>query len=156
MSGITKSIPSISSVGNSSPQSTTIISSSYSKTVIFFPISSIPPNGIIFIDGFLNLKSSLLVIDLSLLFAIALSGLFAIALFSTLTRPPSCLLVFTSFVFSFSWLVIFFSNTSLLSAEAFSFLFSLLLRGLLLPFVFSAVSVVVLLVLFLLVPSLLL
>ena len=113
-------------------------------------------HGIIFIDGFLNLKSSLLVIDLSLLFAIALSGLFAIALFSTLTRPPSCLLVFTSFVFSFSWLVIFFSNISLLSAEAFSFLFSLLLRGLLLPFVFSAVSVVVLLVLFLLVPSLLL
>ena len=96
-----------------------------------------------------------MVIGLSLLFAIALSGLFAIALFSTLTRPPSCLLVFASFVFSFSWLVIFFSNISLLSAEAFSFLFSLLLRGLLLPFVFSAVSVVVLLVLFLLVLSLL-
>jgi len=58
-SGITISIPSISSVGNSIPQSTTIISSPYSNTVIFFPISSIPPNGIIFKFGFLNLNSSL-------------------------------------------------------------------------------------------------
>ncbi len=63
-SGITKSIPSISSVGNSSPQSTTMISLSYSKTVIFFPISSIPPKGIIFIEGLLNLNSSLFAIDL--------------------------------------------------------------------------------------------
>ena len=58
MSGITKSIPSISSSGKAKPQSTIIISFSYSNTVIFFPISCKPPNGIIFKLLGLNLKSS--------------------------------------------------------------------------------------------------
>ena len=47
ISGITKSIPSISSSGNDNPQSTTIILSSYSKAVIFIPICSNPPSGMI-------------------------------------------------------------------------------------------------------------
>ena len=45
-SGITRSIPSMSSSGNASPQSTTIILSSDSKAVMFIPICSRPPNGI--------------------------------------------------------------------------------------------------------------
>ena len=53
-SGITKSTPNILSSGNSNPQSTNTISSSYSKIVMFFPISSKPPNGMIFKLGFLN------------------------------------------------------------------------------------------------------
>ena len=40
---MTKSMPSISSLGKMDPQSTTTISSSYSKTVMFLPISSTPP-----------------------------------------------------------------------------------------------------------------
>ena len=47
-SGMTRSIPSMSSSGNASPQSTTMILSSYSKTVMFIPICSRPPSGIIF------------------------------------------------------------------------------------------------------------
>ena len=39
---------SMSSSGNASPQSTTMILSSYSKTVMFIPICSRPPSGIIF------------------------------------------------------------------------------------------------------------
>ena len=41
----------------------------YSKTVIFFPISSIPPNGIIFKFSFLNEKSSFIAIGASAFFA---------------------------------------------------------------------------------------
>ena len=48
MSGITISIPNISSSGKLSPQSMIMISSLYSMTVIFFPISCNPPKGIIF------------------------------------------------------------------------------------------------------------
>ena len=61
ISGITKSTPNISSSGNDKPQSTTIISSSYSNTVIFFPISCNPPNGIIFKLDFLNTSFAMLV-----------------------------------------------------------------------------------------------
>ena len=51
-SGITISIPSISSSGNISPQSITTMSFLYSSTVIFFPISFNPPsrNALIFAD----------------------------------------------------------------------------------------------------------
>lgn len=42
-----KSIPNISSLGNANPQSTTIILSSHSMAVIFIPICSNPPRGII-------------------------------------------------------------------------------------------------------------
>ena len=48
-SGITTSIPNISSSGNFKPQSITTISFLYSIAVIFFPISFIPPRGIILI-----------------------------------------------------------------------------------------------------------
>ena len=65
ISGITKSTPNISSSGNDKPQSTTIISSSYSKTVIFFPTSCSPPSGIIFSFGFLNIFSCFFVVFLS-------------------------------------------------------------------------------------------
>ncbi len=47
-SGITKSIPNISSSGNDKPQSTTMMESSNSNAVIFIPICSNPPKGIIF------------------------------------------------------------------------------------------------------------
>ena len=43
--GSTRSIPSISAVGNRSPVSTTTIRSSYSTTVMFLPISPRPPSG---------------------------------------------------------------------------------------------------------------
>ncbi len=45
MSGMTRSIPNISSSGNISPQSITTISSRYSKTYMFLPISPTPPSG---------------------------------------------------------------------------------------------------------------
>src|SRR5579875_3021578 len=44
-SGSTRSIPSMSAVGNRSPVSTTTIRSSYSTTVMFLPISPSPPRG---------------------------------------------------------------------------------------------------------------
>jgi hypothetical protein len=47
-SGMTRSIPSISSAGKDNPQSTTIILSSYWKAVMFIPICSRPPKGMIF------------------------------------------------------------------------------------------------------------
>src|SRR5262245_58689489 len=47
MSGTTRSIPNISSSGNISPQSMTTMSSPYSKTVMFLPISPTPPRGMI-------------------------------------------------------------------------------------------------------------
>ena len=58
ISGITKSIPSISSSGKARPQSTIIISLSYSKTVIFFPISCNPPKDITFNFGFFEAKKT--------------------------------------------------------------------------------------------------
>src|SRR5215218_1356967 len=47
MSGITRSIPNISSSGNISPQSMTTMSSPYSNTYMFLPISPTPPRGMI-------------------------------------------------------------------------------------------------------------
>src|SRR6478609_5289537 len=47
MSGMTRSIPNISSSGNIRPQSMTTISSRYSKTYMFLPISPTPPSGMI-------------------------------------------------------------------------------------------------------------
>src|SRR6478672_2140427 len=44
-SGSTRSMPSISIVGNIRPVSTTTMRSSYSTTVMFFPISPSPPSG---------------------------------------------------------------------------------------------------------------
>ena len=44
---MTRSIPSISSLGNASPQSITIMLSPYSMAVMFIPICSSPPRGII-------------------------------------------------------------------------------------------------------------
>ena len=49
ISGITQSIPSISSSGNDCPQSTTTILSLNSNAVIFIPICSKPPRGMILI-----------------------------------------------------------------------------------------------------------
>ncbi len=46
---MTRSIPSISSSGKDRPQSTTTILSSYSKAVMFIPICSSPPSGMIFL-----------------------------------------------------------------------------------------------------------
>ena len=48
MSGTTRSMPNISVDGNITPQSTTMISLPYSNTVIFLPISPIPPRKLIF------------------------------------------------------------------------------------------------------------
>ena len=45
--GMTRSMPNISSSGNISPQSITTISSPYSKTYMFLPISPTPPSGMI-------------------------------------------------------------------------------------------------------------
>src|SRR6476620_5361663 len=47
MSGMTRSMPNISSSGNISPQSITTISSRYSNTYMFLPISPTPPSGMI-------------------------------------------------------------------------------------------------------------
>src|SRR4051794_24318054 len=47
MSGTTRSIPNISSSGNIRPQSITTMSSPYSKTYMFLPISPTPPSGMI-------------------------------------------------------------------------------------------------------------
>src|SRR4051794_14634736 len=47
MSGTTRSIPNISSSGNIRPQSMTTMSSPYSKTNMFLPISPTPPRGMI-------------------------------------------------------------------------------------------------------------
>ena len=60
-SGMTRSIPSISSSGKASPQSTTTMLSSYSNAVIFIPICSRPPSGMIFnLDvGFFGLRGTL-------------------------------------------------------------------------------------------------
>ena len=58
ISGITRSIPSMSSSGKARPQSTIIISLSYSKTVIFFPISCNPPKEITFNFGFFEAKKT--------------------------------------------------------------------------------------------------
>ena len=60
MSGMTRSIPNISSSGNIRPQSITTISSRYSKTYMFLPISPTPPSGMIrsgwsFVGGILVL-----------------------------------------------------------------------------------------------------
>ncbi len=46
-SGSTRSMPSISAVGNISPVSTTTIRPWCSTTVMFFPISPSPPRGVI-------------------------------------------------------------------------------------------------------------
>src|SRR6185503_16800399 len=45
MSGMTRSMPSISSSGNMSPASTTMMSSPCSSASMFFPISPTPPSG---------------------------------------------------------------------------------------------------------------
>src|ERR671925_1453109 len=42
---MTRSMPNISSSGNISPQSITTMSSPYSKTYMFLPISPTPPSG---------------------------------------------------------------------------------------------------------------
>src|SRR5258706_238177 len=47
MSGMTRSIPNISSSGNMRPQSITTMSSPYSMTYMFLPISPTPPSGMI-------------------------------------------------------------------------------------------------------------
>src|SRR4029079_5442213 len=47
MSGMTRSIPNISSSGNIRPQSMTTMSSPYSNTYMFLPISPTPPSGMI-------------------------------------------------------------------------------------------------------------
>src|ERR671934_456162 len=47
MSGTTRSMPNISSSGNISPQSMTTMSSPYSNTNMFLPISPTPPSGMI-------------------------------------------------------------------------------------------------------------
>src|SRR5256885_10078301 len=47
MSGMTRSIPNISSSGNMRPQSMTTMSSPYSNTYMFLPISPTPPSGMI-------------------------------------------------------------------------------------------------------------
>src|SRR5438094_4089084 len=45
ISGTTRSMPNISSSGNMRPQSTTTMSSPYSNTYMFLPISPTPPSG---------------------------------------------------------------------------------------------------------------
>src|SRR3954447_12820944 len=45
MSGTTRSMPNISSSGNIRPQSMTMMSSPYSNTYMFLPISPTPPSG---------------------------------------------------------------------------------------------------------------
>src|SRR3954468_1461684 len=52
MSGTTRSIPNISSSGNISPQSITTMSSPYSNTYMFLPISPTPPSGMMRRIGF--------------------------------------------------------------------------------------------------------
>ena len=47
MSGMTRSMPNISSSGNMRPQSMTTMSSPYSNTYMFLPISPTPPSGMI-------------------------------------------------------------------------------------------------------------
>ena len=102
ISGITKSTPNISSSGKDSPQSTAIISSPYSKTVMFFPISCNPPSGIILNFGLLNPNCS----SFSILLVFEIFSLLVLGFLST---------TFSFFVF------LFFKETS-----AFTILFVLL------------------------------
>jgi len=101
ISGITKSIPNISSSGNDNPQSTTIISSSYSNTVMFFPTSCNPPNGIIFNFPFLNTLLLFVLDFLGSLFSILFPILFSIflSLFAVVSSFFSPFSVFSSFAF---------------------------------------------------------
>ena len=92
------STPSISSSGNARPQSTTMISFSYSNTVKFFPISFKPPSGITFNLDFAKI--------LSVFFS-----LFTGAFFSSFTFSISILSFLDflnfSFVSSFNLFVVF-------------------------------------------------
>ena len=112
-SGITKSIPSISSSGKAKPQSTRIMSFSYSNTVIFLPISSNPPNGIIFNFSFLNLNCSpcFLFLDFFVVFLV-LSPSFFTLLFLGLY-----------FLFGFSVFVLLFNFSSIYLSLLFFFPF---------------------------------
>src|SRR5450756_2762059 len=57
ISGITRSMPSISSRGNSTPQSSTTILPRYSTAVMFLPISPRPPRGMILRESFMRRQS---------------------------------------------------------------------------------------------------
>ena len=102
-SGITISTPSISSSGNASPQSTIIASLLYSNTVIFFPISSSPPSGII------------LIVPLEFVF------LFLFVFKLTFFLEPF-FLILTLFVFEFPFILLFFFITELFLTVIFFFL----------------------------------
>ena len=109
-SGITKSTPNMSSPGNSSPQSTSIISSSYSKTVMFLPISCNPPRGIIFRFDFLKLKSNfsflfnlVFVFFLDVIFSFSCWATFSSSLLFLLTLP----FFLTEYLAFFSFLSVF-------------------------------------------------
>ena len=126
ISGITKSTPSISFPGNSNPQSTNIISSSYSKTVIFFPISCNPPNGIIFKLGFLKLNCIIsLLVDL-LFLVLVFVFLFVVGLFFSTVAffSPSISFLFWLTLLFFLTEYPFFSLLSVLSFCLVSFCFN--------------------------------
>ena len=120
ISGITRSIPSISSLGKASPQSTTIMLSSYSNAVMFIPICSSPPSGIIFI--FL-----LAFFALPLLFLLV----FSISIFDTCSAKEGTFLSGATYLAP----VFFISSdtsltpASLLLSTAFDFLVPVLLTG---------------------------
>ena len=131
ISGITISTPSMSSSGNDKPQSTTIISSSYAKTVIFFPTSCKPPSGMIFNFDFLNILfwfSFLVTFGLLLSFCInnefvwtllikAFEGVFSI-LFSWLfwALYSGLISLLFSFIFLLTlWALSFFTSSFLIS-----------------------------------------
>ena len=138
ISGITRSTPSISSSGNDKPQSTTIISSSYSNTVMFFPTSCNPPNGIIFNFGFLKIFSLLVVflsaIEFSPLTTNSFDSVFSCIFFSLFSLGFLVFLVFlTFFVFSlvsaFSSFVVFLGILLVVSCFWFCTLLFIFLLG---------------------------
>ena len=130
---MTQSIPSMSSSGNDIPQSTTIMLSSYSKAVIFIPICSRPPRGMIlspFIGfftsllvflGLISLKFSFGLLDIAGSFSILISSSVSLAFFllfaadltvffATLTLPSASFLVFLYLLVAFPMLSTSFPN----------------------------------------------
>ena len=130
---MTQSIPSMSSSGNDIPQSTTIMLSSYSKAVIFIPICSRPPRGIILrplIDfftsllvflGLISLEFSFGLLDTAGSFSILISSSVSLAFFllfiadlpvffAALTFPSASFLVFLYLLVAFPMLSTSFPN----------------------------------------------
>ena len=112
---MTRSTPSISSSGKDNPQSTTTILSPYSNAVIFIPICSKPPNGMIFklsSNEMLSffLAGAFLVLTLLVAFFSVVSVSFSVAFVVLAVVFPATAFVVVFFAAGFLPLVVFFSS----------------------------------------------